>query len=116
MSDPFAANEESAQPHLDLDADLIREIEGDDAAPPTPPENPAADKQSTLGKIMEKDVRTYGYTDDCPRCQDMKDGRHRSQHGRTRSFRHHTEACRLRFYLCWNEHDDPKSVKIRHLI
>ena len=45
----------------------------------------------------------------------MRDGRHRSQHGRTRSFRHHTDACRLRFYLCWKEHNDPKYVKIRHL-
>ena len=38
-----------------------------------------------------------------------------SQHGRTRSFRLHTDACRLRFYLCWKEHQDPKYVKVRHL-
>ena len=94
MSDSFAAIEKSAEPHLDLDADLIREIEGDDAEPPAPPENPATAKQYALGKIMEKDIRTYGSTDDCPRCQDMSNGRHKSQHGRTISFRHHTDACR----------------------
>ena len=37
MDDPFASIEESAEVHLDPDADLIWEIEGDDAQPPTPP-------------------------------------------------------------------------------
>ena len=105
--DGYLAVDESEQAHLELDADLIRQNEGEPIAE-SAATRAAHETYSAPGKIMARDVERYGYTEDCPRCLDI-------QRGNLRSFRNHTDLCKLRMYLAWKENDDPKYLKIRHL-
>ena len=102
--DAYRAVDESDQPHLDFDADLIQN-DGE----------PMAESTGTRsisfapGKIMAKDLVQYGYSEDCPRCSDIQRGNHRS-------FRNHTDQCKLRIYFAWKETNDPKCLKVKHLL
>ena len=81
----YAAVDESEQPHLELDADIQ---DGEPIA-----ESSASRSISFApGKIMARDLERYGYTDDCPRCSDIKRGNHRS-------FRNHTDPNKIRIYF-----------------
>ena len=42
-------------------------------------------------KPVRKDFETYGFSDNCPKCQDLRDGVQRSG-------KKHTDLCRLRMY------------------
>ena len=101
LEDPHGRVEESDVPHLDMDA------VAESAEPPLP--QAPGEKNFAPGKIMDVDIRKYGYSDDCPRCRDL-------QTGKAKFFRPHTDICRMRFYLCWKEHKDPKYLRVRHLL
>lgn len=59
-------------------------------------------------RITDKDLRTYGYTDNCPKCGDLQAGR--------RSFKAHSDECRLRVYMHWRDAHDQKYEKVKHII
>ena len=107
LDDPYNGIEGSDSPHMDLDADLVRDLEGEPGS--NPEQRSSSEKAIAPGKIMDIDIRRYGYTDDCPRCRDLRSGSHRF-------FRNHTAACKLRFYLCWKENEDPKYMRVRHIL
>ena len=110
--DAYVAVDESEQPHLELDADLRRHSEGEPivAGPADPSDQPHWNVGTFApGKIMARDLERYGYTDGCARCNDL-------QTGSSRSYRNHTDACRLRIYDCWKENSDPKYQRVRHLL
>jgi hypothetical protein len=98
----YAAIDESEQPHLELDADIHN---GD----PMVESNTGRSVSFAPGKIMAKDLERYGYSDDCPRCSDI-------QRGNLRSFRNHTDQCKMRIYFAWKENKDPKYLKVKHLL
>ena len=98
----YAAVDESEQPHLELDAGIH---DGEPMAEP----NAGRSISFAPGKIMARDLERYGYTDECPRCTDI-------QRGNLRSFRNHTDQCKMRIYFAWKEHDDPKYLKVKHLL
>ena len=58
--------------------------------------------------ITAKDMKSFGYTKGCPRCNDLSRGRHRTTKG-------HSLECRLRIYKRYGETDDPKYRAFEHL-
>ena len=97
------AVEELEDPHTDKDARIRSELEGEQD------DSMTARRNVIHGRITEKDLRNYGFSEGCPRCNDLHRGFRRTQ-------KHHSEACRLRIYQAWKDADDPKYLKIRHLI
>ena len=95
--------EELEDPHADKDAQQRADLEGEGD------ESMGARRNVIHGRITEKDLRKYGYSERCPRCTDLQRGFRRTQ-------KHHSEECRLRIYQSWKEADDPKYLKIRHLL
>ena len=52
-------------------------------------------------RITKKDLITYGYSPNCPRCLDLKAGVPKSN-------RHLSNECRFRIGLNYHDHNDPK--------
>ena len=98
--------EELQDPHDNLDAP---------DAPPEPSDSKAKGKRKLTTedtkqvdiRITANDIERFGYSDDCPRCQDLE--------GKGKSYRHHNDACRLRFYLEFKESNHPKWRAVKHL-
>ena len=101
----YAAVDESDQPHLELDA----AIHAGEPMAESAGSKSISGPRSFPGKIMTGDLDKYGYTDDCPRCDDI-------QRGNNRSFRNHTDPCKLRIYFAWKENNDPKYLRVKHLL
>ena len=97
------AIEEVDDPHADRDAKERSELEGEDDDPMK------AQRNVIHGRITEKDLRKYGYSDNCPRCTDLQRGLRKTQ-------RHHSDECRLRVYQAWKDAEDPKYLKVKHII
>ena len=57
-------------------------------------------------RITRRDLENYGYTPDCPRCEQLRTGRINSD-------ANHSEECRHRIYAEWEAHDDPKWEKAK---
>ena len=100
------AVEEGPAPHAELDQEvreeLAAEVEEDDV-------QMGKSKNQFSGKITEKDLKRYGYTDGCQRCRDL-------QRGIRLPFKPHTDECRLRMYFEWEKADDPKYKKVKHIL
>ena len=93
--------EERLEPHLDADAAAVQ-------GTPDADETAKKKRAEVLTRITGRDLRLYGYHSGCPKCEDLqKDGR---------SFRAHSEECRLRLYLAFKEADDYKYRLVRDLI
>ena len=60
-------------------------------------------------RITQRDIRLYGYTDGCRRCTDL-------MNNAVNPYRFHSDECRLRIYLEWKEHNDPKWNAVRHIV
>ena len=84
----------------------------EESASPQAHDDPADDEDVAIGpeevvkldrhlRITLKDLQTYGFTPGCPRCNDLQNGKYNSA-------KHHTNECRLRVYLAYQEHDHPK--------
>ena len=58
-------------------------------------------------RITANDIERFGYSDDCPRCKDLE--------VKGKSYRHHNDACKLRFYLEFKEVNHPKWRMVKHL-
>ena len=65
---------------------------------------PKLDKQI---RITMKDLQTFGFSDRCPRCAELRAGNSNTQ-------KHHSQECRLRLYLCFQSSDHPKWQAVRH--
>ena len=57
-------------------------------------------------KITRNDLLWYGFTLDCPKCNDV-------QAGKFLSGRHHTDKCRYRLYAEFETRGDPKWTRAR---
>ena len=93
--------EEHADPHANLDREdeLPADGEPSDAVERAP--------KALDIRITKADIERFGYSDDCPRCHDLESS--------GKSYRHHTDACRLRFYLQYKETNHPKWRAVKHL-
>ena len=60
-------------------------------------------------RITNRDLKLYGYTSGCPRCDDL-------EHGKSKTHKEHSDECRLRMYLTWQTNGDPKSDAVRHIL
>ena len=58
-------------------------------------------------RITQKDLDQFGYTDDCPRCQDII--------AQKKWKRNHNDDCRLRIYMEYQRCDHPKWRALKHL-
>ena len=86
-------------PHANRDAAVSLD---DDVVEPE--DVPKLDKQI---RITMKDLQTFGYSDRCPRCAEMRAGNTNTQ-------KHHSRECRLRLYLCFHSSNHPKWQAVRH--
>lgn len=77
--------EELERPAADADEQLREQVDHESG--------PARQEKGLDVRITDKDLRLYGYTDGCPKCEDL-------QKGNRKSFRHHNDECRLRLYTC----------------
>ena len=60
-------------------------------------------------RITNADLRRFGHTDNCPKCQDLEAGLMKTK-------KVHNDECRLRMYLAYREANHPKWQHVRHLI
>ena len=58
-------------------------------------------------RITQKDLNDFGYTENCPKCQDII--------ARRSWKRSHSDECRLRLYMEYQRSEHPKWKAIRHL-
>ena len=87
--------EEEEQPHVEMGAAVRAEL-GD--------EDDGGDDSKRVvvhGRITNRDLKTYGFTEGCPRCRDI-------QRGFNKTKKHHAETCRLRIYQSWKDNGDKK--------
>ena len=98
QSDSDAHLEESSSPHTHDDKD-------DEDAVIGPEEVSKLDKQL---RITLKDLQDVVFTSRCPRCNDLERGRYASK-------RSHSDECRLRIYLSYQENDHPKWQAVKHI-
>ena len=95
-----------ARPHEDRDAEPRSRLEAEiDDVVEQDPKVKEPDKLDI--RISMKDLYQYGYSPDCPKCADL-------EKGLKKSYKDHSDSCRLRMYLQWQTHDDPKYLKVRH--
>ena len=87
--------EATKNPQKMLDMDLGVE------APPTPHDADLRARAIQRIRLTKNDFKNYGYTDDCPKCIEMKAGN-------PFSVRSHTEMCKYRIYSEFEKHSDPK--------
>ena len=92
QSDAFI--EELADPHQNGDSidEKMEESKLDESSVKT------IDKQL---RITLKDLQEFGFTDGCPRCEAMQAGEYRTK-------KLHSEECRLRLYLPYQQTNHPK--------
>ena len=68
------------------------------------------DKEPGLDvRITDRDLRLYGHTEGCPKCDDLT-------RGNKKTGRNHNQECRLRMYLSWKDNEDYKYTRVRHLL
>ena len=104
-----ASIEESHTPHLDGDIEAREKAEVD-----VPMDNkaPRKEKINPKMKITNRDLRLYGYTAGCERCESLL----RNPDIQSWMHRHHSDECRLKMYLSWKEAEDPKWDAVKHLV
>ena len=61
--------EESANPHAELDHELREDLTDEMVIAE------AKKQKQVVGKIYNRDLERYGYTDGCERCDDLKHGK-----------------------------------------
>ena len=103
-TDSDAAIEELLDPHANADNDPDLMDAMDD-------EQEKARHQKQI-RITQKDLATFGYTEGCRRCDEMRRG---VSHKNSKC-RDHTDECRLRLYLAYKEGNHEKYNRVRHLI
>ena len=94
--------EESMEPHLNANQH--------------PPEDdlknvfdqPEMRKMDRQLRITQIDLDRYGYSDGCPKCTDLRNGKKISS-------KPHNDQCRVRIYLHYKEDNHPKWRAVRHL-
>lgn len=110
--------EEMSEPHRDGDA-LPADRDGDDPQASSSGGRKKGEKEDVeiedAGmkvmdyqlRITQKDLNEFGYTDGCPKCQDIEAERSWN--------RSHNDDCRLRSYMAYQRSEHPKWKAIRHL-
>ena len=100
--------EESPDPHANLD--------GPDEPDDPPSKSKGSKRKANItqedtkkidARITAHDIERFGYSDDCPRCKDLEE--------KGKSYRHHNDACKLRFYLEFKEANHAKWRAVQHL-
>ena len=95
--------EELQNPHVNADDDLIQ----NDGSIPIDGEN--AKKLDKQLRITLRDLNDFGFSERCPRCSDLQEGRYSSK-------KNHSQECRLRIYLAYKENNHPKWNAVKHLL
>ena len=110
--------EEMREPHRGGDAVPVSR-DSDHVAPPPSPHGNRQDKEEikidevgvkTLDaniRITAKDLKDFGYTQGCPRCDDLI--------AKKRWPRNHSTECRLRIYCDFQRTNHPKWQAVKHL-
>ena len=92
------------RPHADADESLRDQVDDEGKMPDTVDKEPGLDV-----RITDRDLRLYGHTEGCPKCDDLT-------RGNKKTGRNHSQECRLRMYLSWKENEDYKYTRVRHLL
>ena len=101
--DPYEQIEQLVDPQAMLEADNLA-----DKAVPEEQKKKAEAIEKQI-RITMRDMRNYGFTDDCPRCEDLKKKLFQTN-------KKHSLLCRTRIYLRWEEARDPKFEAVKHLL
>ena len=105
--DIHADIENAEQPHIDMAEAARQQVEAQLEEEKTEKDN-LGNYDHRL-KITDKDLRLYGFSDNCARCSDL-------QRGKRHPFRPHTDECKLRIYLSWKDHDSNRYKGVKHII
>ena len=92
--------EEGFEPHANLDTGV--------ESKPRPIEPRQAKILEKQLRITLQDLEQFGFSERCPRCNDLS-------HGRYGSKKNHTDQCRLRIYMHYQETNHPKWRAVKHL-
>ena len=92
--DAYERVEECDDPHAMIDA------EADDSD-----KRKFAEAINKRIRITQADLKKYGYTDECPRCEPIKAGNHATD-------KNQREWCRIRIYGEWEQAGDPKRLQL----
>ena len=87
----YEAVEESLEPHAIPEDDQAARLD----------DPQVQEDVSKRVRITQADLTKYGYSEGCPRCNDLQAGHRKSGKG-------HSEACRIRMYGEYQANDDPK--------
>ena len=60
-------------------------------------------------RITNRNIKLYGYTPGCPRCNDL-------EHGQSKTHKEHSDEFRLRMYLTSQTIEDPEFNAVRHIL
>ena len=94
--------EELMEPHLNADQHHPEDSVKDTF------DQPEVRKLDRQLRITQKDLDQFGYSDDCPKCSDLRAGKMISS-------KPHNDQCRVRIYLHYKETNHPKWRAVRHL-
>ena len=102
--------ERSDDPHANMEEIDRENIDGDPLVDDKGDNEFSEEAVQTMDRqirITQRDLKLFGYTHNCPRCEAL-------QRGNPKSKKHHNLECRLRMYLSYKETNDQKWRSVRH--